>query len=194
MSDGETIRIASTRDPDGEPVCELAWGQKHWYAPVADVRRTALDLVTCAAYAEMMREMILKAGIPPSTVEAFATSLLRGVGRRQSQPWSGGGFGAATTMDLIPASGIHKPTGERLACVLLACSGMDGMLTADEAREMAGIWLATAEATESDQLVAEAYRATHRGNDAGLTTLFGYLRKLRGRTDQPPGGGPAAGV
>lgn len=176
------IRIASTRDPDGEPVCELAWGGRHWYPPVADVRQTALDLVTCAAYAEMMREMIVGAGIPPATVEAFATVLLRGAGRKQGNAWSGGGYGTATTMDLIPASGTHKPTGERLACVLLACSGMDGMLTADEAREMAGIWLAAAEATESDQLVAEAYRATHRGNDAGLTTLFGYLRKLRSRS------------
>ncbi len=40
------------------------------------------------------------------------------------------------------------------------------------------IWI-TSEATESDQLVAEAFRATQRGNDAGLDRLFGYLRKLR---------------
>ena len=63
--------------------------------------------------------------------------------------------------------------------MLLARGDTQGMVTADEAREMAGVWLAAAEATESDQLVAEAYRATHRGNDAGLNTLFGYLRKLR---------------
>lgn len=175
MSDDGTIHIASTRGPDDEPVCELTWGPLQWCAPVADVRQTALDLVTCAAYAEMMREMVTGAQIPPATVEAFTSVLLQKTGRTQ-------GYGATTTMDLIPASGTRKPSGERLAVVLLVCSGMDGMLTADEAREMAGIWLAAAEATESDQLVAEAYRATHRNNDAGLTTLFGYLRKLRART------------
>lgn len=168
----DTIWITSTRDPDGEPVCELSWGSQDWYAPVADVRQTALDLVTCAAYAEMMRELIITAKLPPPTVEAFTTSLLRGAGRRQA-------FGTGTTMDLIPAGAKYKTTGQRQAVVLLEHGELDGMVTADEARTMAGAWLAAAEATESDQLVAEAFRATQRGNDAGLDRLFGYLRKLR---------------
>lgn len=170
MSD--TIWIISTRDPDGEPVCQLTWAGQDWYAPVADVRQTALDLVTCAAYAEMMREMIVGAQIPLKVVEAFTTSLLRSGGRTRA-------YGTAATMDIIPAGAMHKPTGQRQAVVLLARGRLDGMLTADEARTMAGAWLAAAEATESDQLVAEAFRATQRGNDAGLDRLFGYLRKLR---------------
>jgi len=172
----DRISIASTRDPDGEPVCELTWGGEHWYAPVADVRQTALDLVTCSAYAEMMREMVAGAKIPPATVEAFTTVLLRDSGRDHA-------FGTESTVEVMPASGVHKPTGRRRAVVLLARKWMDGMVYADEAREMAGQWLAVAEATESDQLVAEAFRATQRGNEGGLDRLFGYLRKLRERAN-----------
>jgi len=168
----DTLWIVSTRDPDGDPVCELTWAGHRWYAAVAAVRQTALDLVTCAAYAEMMREMITTAKLPPATVEAFTTSLLRGAGRT-------GSFGSPETADILPAGAVHKPTGERWAVVLISRGSMDGMLTAEEARTMAGAWLAAAEATESDQLVAEAFRSTQRGNDTGLDRLFGYLRRLR---------------
>jgi len=78
----DTLWIVSTRDPDGDPVCELTWAGHRWYAAVAAVRQTALDLVTCAAYAEMMRELITTAKLPPATMEAFTTSLLRTTGRR----------------------------------------------------------------------------------------------------------------
>lgn len=171
---GETIWITSTRDPDGEPVCELSWGGQDWYAPVAEVRQTAQDLVTCAAYADMMREMIVTAEIPPKTVEAFTASLLHNAGRTRA-------YGSAGTVDIVPAGAVHKASGERQAVVLLSHGKRDGMVTAEEAREMAGVWLAAAEATESDRLVAEAFRATQPGNDAGLDRLFGYLRKLRER-------------
>jgi len=167
----DAILIESTRGPDDEPVCLVTFGPHQWYAPVAAVRQTALDLVTCAAYAEMMRELIVTAKVPPGTVEAFGTSLLRAAGRTRP-------FGSPDTIDIIPA-GARRPSGRREAVVLLARGKTDGMVTADEARTMAGQWLAAAEATESDQLVAEAYRATHRGSDAGLERLFKYLRQLR---------------
>lgn len=122
----ETVWIASVRDPDGKPVCELAWGAERWSAPVADVRQTAMDLVSCAAYAEWIYLMVTRVGLPPATVEAVTVDLMRIAGR-------------------------------------------------------AGHWMAAAEATESDQLVAEAFRATQRGNEPGLERLFGYLRKLRDR-------------
>ena len=82
-------------------------------------------------------------------------------------------------MDLFPASGTKRATGKREARVILRRGDMDGILTIAEARQMAADWMAAAEATESDQLVAEAFRATQPGNDAGLDRLFGYLRKLR---------------
>jgi hypothetical protein len=172
MAEPEMIWIVSTRDPDGKPVCELTWASQSWYAPVADVRQTAMDLVSCAAYAEWIHLLITKVGLPPATVEQITLDLMRIAGRTRDH-------GTDATADLFPASGTRKATGQREPRVILKRGDLDGMITPAEAREMALAWLETAEATESDQLVAEAFRATQRGNDAGLDRLFGYLRKLR---------------
>jgi hypothetical protein len=169
----DTIWIVSTRDPDGKPVCELSWGAERWHAPVAEVRQTAMDLVSCAAYAEFIHLLITKLDLPPATVEAVTLDLMRIGGRTRDH-------GTEATVDLFPASGTVRATGKREARVILRRGGLDGMLTIAEARQMAGDWMAAAEATESDQLVAEALRATLPGNDAALDRLFGYLRKLRG--------------
>jgi hypothetical protein len=170
MSD--TIWITSTRGPDDEPVCELSWGGERWYAPVADVRQTAMDLVSCAAYAEWIHLLITRVGLPPAAVESVTLDLMRIGGRTRDH-------GTDATISLFPASGTVRATGKREPRVILRRGDTDGMLTIAEAREMARDWMATAEATESDQLVAEAFRATQPGNDAGLDRLFGYLRKLR---------------
>jgi hypothetical protein len=172
MAEGESIWIVSTRDPDGKPVCELAWGPEHWHVPVADVRQAAMDLLSCAAYAEWMHLMLTKLNLPPATVEAMTLDLMRIAGRTRDH-------GTDATIDLFPASGTRRATGQREPRVILRRGDQDGMVTPAEAREMALAWLEAAEATESDQLVAEAFRATRQGNDAGLDRLFGYLRKLR---------------
>lgn len=54
-----SIWIESTRDPDGQPVCLVTFDKLQYYAPVEDVRATAIDLVS-----------------------AFATDLLAGGGKR----------------------------------------------------------------------------------------------------------------
>jgi hypothetical protein len=164
--DNDTIWIESTRGPDHEPVCRITFGPVQCYASVEDVRQTAIDLVTCAAYAEMMMTLITRANLPPATVSQFATDLLSGGGRHS--------FGAKATMILLPA-GSSK---QRQALVLVKRGSQDGALTPDEARAMALAWLAAAEATESDQLVSEALRATG-SDDETQEKLFGYLRKLR---------------
>jgi hypothetical protein len=168
----DTIWIVSVRDPDGRPVCELSWGGERWHAPVTDVRQTAMDLVSCAAYAEFIHLLITKLDLPPATVEAVTLDLMRIGGRTRDH-------GSDATIDVFPASGTVRATGEREARVILRRADLDGMVTIAEARQMAADWMAAAEATESDQLVAEAFRATLPGNDAGLDRLFGYLRKLR---------------
>jgi hypothetical protein len=162
----ESIWIESTRGPDDEPACLLTWGALQWYAPVEDVRQTALDLVTCAAYAEMMMTLIIQVKLPANVVSQFTTDLLSDSGRRF--------FGAKTTVTLMPAGSSKR----RKAYVLLKRGSMDGMLSPEEARAMALRWLAVAEATESDQLVSEALRATG-SDDAGQGKVFGYLRELR---------------
>ena len=170
MSD--TIWIVSTRDPDGKPVCELTWGTLSWYAPVADVRQTAMDLLSCAAYSEWIHLLIAKLNLQPGMVERITLDLMRIAGRTRDH-------GTDATVDLIPASGTRQATGQRDAKVILKRGDQDGMVTPAEARAMALQWMTAAEATESDQLVAEAFRATQRGNEGGLDRLFGYLRKLR---------------
>ena len=162
----ESIWIESTRGPDDEPVCQVTWGPIQCYAPVEDVRQTAIDLVTCAAYSEMMMTLVLKVGLSADVVSQFTTDLLSGAGRSY--------FGAKTTMTMLPAGSTKR----REALVLLKRGSQDGMLSPDEARAMALRWLAAAEGTESDQLVSEALRAT--GSDEAATEkLFGYLRELR---------------
>lgn len=168
---GPGIWIKSTRGPDDEPACEVTWGPLQCYAPVADVRDTAIDLVTCAAYAEMMMTLIVRVDLSAAIVSQFATELLAGRDKRY--------FGAKTTMTLLPAGSSKR----RQALVLLKRGSLEGALSPDEARAMALAWLEVAEATESDQLVSEALRGTGVPGDA-QDRLFGYLRHLR---KQPEG-------
>lgn len=171
MTDGnDSIWIESTRGPDDEPACLLTWGALQCYASVDDVRETAIDLVTCAAYAEMMMTLVLKAGIPAATVSQFATDLLSGGDKRF--------FGTKATVTMLPAGSSKR----REAFVLLKRGSQEGSVSPAEARAMALRWLATAEATESDQLVSEALRATGT-DDAGQEKVFAYLRELR--TERP---------
>jgi hypothetical protein len=165
VSGDEAIWIESTRGPDDKPVCHLTWGRVRCYPPVAAVRLTAIDLVTCAAYAEMMMKLV-NLGLAAGQVSAFTTDLLRDSKRHR--------FGDPSTMSLLPA-GSSKG---REALVLLTRGTLKGALSPDEARAMALQWLEVAEAAESDQLVSEALRATGSG-EGQAETLFAYLRELR---------------
>jgi hypothetical protein len=166
MADEDTIWIESTRDPDGEAACLITWGALQCCASVDDVRQTASDLVTCAAYSEMMMTLVVKVKLPASVVSRFATDLLSGAGRSY--------FGAKTTVTMLPAGSSERQE----AFVLLKRGSRDAAISPDEARAMALRWLVAAEAAESDQLVSEALRATGSG-DAAQEKLFGYLRRLR---------------
>jgi hypothetical protein len=169
---GGGIWITSTRGPDEQPVCEITWGPLQCYAPVQDVRETAADLMTCAAYAEMMMTLVTQAGLPAGVVSQLATSMLAGREKRF--------FGAKTTMTLLPAGSSKR----KQALVLLKRGSLDGELFPDEARAMALYWLAVAEATESDQLVSEALRATGVPDET-QERAFAYLRELRSPARMP---------
>lgn len=163
------IWIVSTRGPDDEPVCEITWGPVQWYASVADVRQTAIDLVSCAAYAEWIHLLLVKVKVPPKVVEQVTVQLMRLGGRTDDH-------GLGTTINLYPASGRNK-AGVRQPAVIMRRGGLDGMVSPAEAREMALAWFAAAEATDSDQVLSEALRALHPGVDA--ERLFAYMRELR---------------
>jgi hypothetical protein len=168
----DTIWIQSTRAPDGEPACQVDWGPLQWYAPVEDVRQTATDLVTCAAYAEMMMAIVLRVGVPPEMASQFMTDLLADADRHA--------FGADTTLSLLPAGSSRR----REALVLMQRGSQKGALSPDEARAMALHWFSTAEATESDQLISEALRSTGV-DDETQEKVFGYLRALRAEDVTP---------
>ena len=172
MTDSDSIWIESTRGPDDEPCCLITFGPLQAYASVDDVRTTALDLITCAAYSELMMTMVVKVSLSAGVVSRFATELLSGAGRSY--------FGAKTTLTLLPAGSTRR----REALVLLKRGSQAGELSPDEARAMALRWLAVAEATESDQLVSEALRATG-SDEAGTEKVFGYLRELRSAREVP---------
>jgi len=163
------LTVESTRGPDDEPACLLTWGALQWYASVAEVRETALDLLACATYADMMLIMVQVVKCPPQIVGHFAGDLLERSGKRY--------LGHPATVLLTPAGSSTRAE----AMVLLKRGSIDGYLTAAEARPMALGWLSAAEATESDQLVSEALRALHM-DGVIQEQLFGYLRKLRERS------------
>ena len=160
------IWVTSGRYPDGEASCKITWDGQEWIAPVEDIRVTALDLVTCAAYAEMMMKLI-DLGLPPQHVTAFTTDLLSDAGRRM--------FGTEQAITVMPAGSSKR----RQPLVLLKHGPLKGSVSPAEARGMALGRLEAAEASESDQLVSEALRATGIADVAAQGKLFGYLRSLR---------------
>lgn len=161
----EALWVESTRGPDDEPACLLTWGPFQWYATVAEVRKTAMDTVSCAAAAETLMLLVAKLEMPGPMASRLLGELLAGTGRE---------FGTDGTVELVPAGSTK--TGD--AVVLLRRGSKRGSVLAVTARKMALQWLEAAEATESDQLVSEALRGT--GMDAeGQERVFGYLRELR---------------
>lgn len=162
----DILTIASTRGPDDAPVCQLTWLGESWYAPVDDVRQAALDLVTCAAYGEMMMLAVTQLKLGGRLATAFTTDLLKHSSVK--------GFGSSTTVLMMPAGSTM--TGE--AVVLLTRGDHRGMVDTGEAMKMALRFLQAAEATESDQVVAEAMRGA--GIDHGTSErLWSYLTQLR---------------
>jgi hypothetical protein len=167
---GGHVWIESTRGADDEPVCLVTVGPYQSYPSVDEVRRTAIDLVTCAAYAEMMGRLIRKVKLPPETAAEFVSDIMASSGRRF--------FGTVHTLMMLPATQHHG----RSPVVVFDRGKWDGLVTADEARDMALYWLSVAEATESDQLVTGAM--ADAGIPAGVQAMIFQLLHAQ-RSDQP---------
>ena len=168
MTGTGTIWIVSTRGPDDKPVREITWDAKRYYAPVEDVRQTAIDLVTCAAYAEMMMKLA-GLGLPAvQTCPRFTSDLLSDAGRSM--------FGSRKTVTLLPA-GSTKNAVRRWCC----CGAAHRRVPCHRMRP--GGWRRTGSRSRKPpnrtRLVAEALRAT--GCEADTGKVFGYLRELRDR-------------
>lgn len=161
------LLIESTRTHDGEPACLLTWGPLQFYSEVAAVRETALDMVVCSVYSEMMMEMNTRAKIPPEIVSAFASAMLAHRTKRY--------FGHKTNVMLTPAGSSERNE----AMVLLRRGSHKGYVTPGEARQTALDWMEAAEASESDTLLGRALEALPDRPDDLDERLFDQLRQLR---------------
>ena len=173
----ETIFIESTRDRHQHGnACLIVWGPQQWYAPVADGRQTAEDLFTCAAYADLIGEL-LRAGLDNATVARITTGLLHD--RRPRH------FGAPQTVYLLPAGSSKRKAG----VVVLSRRNafhkgrVDAYLDPDEARAMARAWFTAAEASESDTLFSATLERAGWMTEAEMDALFGLLNDIR--SDDP---------
>ena len=164
-----SVLIESTRGPDDIPVCALTCAGRLSYPSVEDVRATALDLVVTAADAEAC-VLLAGLGLDAGTITAFIEDLLRRRGKKR--------YGTRQTLLLAPAASTK--TGLAWVRVLQPGSRDDGgVLTPDEARQMARDWFEVAAGTEADQLLAEALRSctTITGYQQG--SLYQYMAALR---------------
>ncbi|MFI6819243.1 hypothetical protein ACIBG7_43130 [Nonomuraea sp. NPDC050328] len=167
----DVITIVSVRDADRPAGCLISWHGRDWIAPVAAVRDTALDLITCAAYADMLIHVTLKLGLDPDTASRFTGDLLVSQSGRCS-------WGHDETLTLLPVGSTKDKRG-----LVWIWHGreLQGVVTTQEARQMGLDWLSAAEATESDQLVAEALRTAGGLDEPRIEGLFAYLHELRSR-------------
>jgi hypothetical protein len=170
--DDTVITIVPGRDPDASASCLLSWQGLDWIAGVDRVRATALDLVTAAAWAELMMLLIVKTRLPVGTVSAMAGDLLARSGRTE--------LGSQATVTLTPVGS----SATRTPLVLLRRGPLQGLLTTTGARQMGLDWLSTAEAADSDRRVTQALRVVGELSEPRIEALFAYLRDLRsGGTD-----------
>jgi hypothetical protein len=164
-----SVWIESTRGPDDEPVCALVHGGRRSYPPVDDVRSTALDLIVAAADAEAC-VLLAGIGLDAETITAFAEDMRRRRGRAF--------YGARSTFLVGPAASTK--TGRAWVRIHPGGGvGDDGMLTPDEARQMARDWFEVAAGTEADQMLAEALRTCATVTPDEEESLYAYMGALR---------------
>ena len=176
----EVISIESTRDPgDAGRACLVRWGAVERYASVDDTRRTAEDLMTCAAYADLIGEL-LRIGLDAKSLAGLMRSI---VSKRQQRY-----FGTPQTLFLLPGGSSQRKVG----VVLLGRRDLfhqgktDGVLTADESRTMPRAWLEAAEASEADSLLHQVLSRADWLSGEELDAVFGLVRDIRSETEGSP--------
>lgn len=180
MTKLDVIFIESTRDRKGHGnACLIQWGPQQWYAPVADVRQTAEDLFACAAYADMIGEL-LRAGLDGGTVERMVTALLRDRKPRY--------FGTPRTLYVLPGGSSARKAG---AVALSRQNAFrkgkaEAGLHPDEARAMGRRWFTVAEASESDTLFSSVLERAGWMQEAEMDALFGLLNDIRSGKERMP--------
>lgn len=177
----DLILIESTRDRHKHGnACLITWGQHQWYAPVDAVRATAEDLFTCAAYADLIGEL-LRAGFGPAIVGRMTTAMLADRKPRF--------FGTPQTIYVLPAGSSARKAG---AVVLSRRNAFhkgkaQGALDPGEARAMGRAWFQAAEASEADTLFSSVLERAGWMQEAEMDALFALLSDIRGGSVEAPG-------
>lgn len=174
MSDPKAdIWITSRRaQDDAPPVCLLSWDGQEKYVPVPAVRQVAEDLMTCAAYADLIGEL-LRVGLPGDVIEPMVAAIASKRDRKY--------FGAKGAIFLRPGGSSARKQG----AVMIAHRNLfddgkyNGSLSPDQARTMARRWFQAAEASESDTLFDKTLRRAGWLSDADLKAVFDHLYDIR---------------
>ena len=175
-----TIWIESARDRYAHGnACLIRWQGRERYASVGDVRATAEDLFSCAAYADVIGELI-RLGMEGPLVTRF----LQGIMRDRRPRF----FGRPSTFFMLPGGSSAR----RVGAVAIGRRDLfhqgkaDGQLSADEARAMGRQWLSAAEASEADTLFGAVLENAGWMVEAELDALFSLLNDIRGGTAEVP--------
>lgn len=177
----DVIFIESTRDRKGHGnACLIQWGAQQWYADVADVRQTAEDLFACAAYADMIGEL-LRAGLDGGTVKRMVTAVLL----KDRKPRY---FGSPRTLYVLPGGSSARKAG---AVALSRQNAFhkgkaEAGLSPDEARTMGRQWFVAAEASEADTLFSAVLERAGWMREAEMDALFGLLNDIRSGKENTP--------
>lgn len=182
MTRKDGIWIESLRDQHSlGNACQIIWEGREWLASVDAVRSTAEDLFTCAAYADLIGELI-RLGINENHISGMVGSMLAGRDRSY--------FGHKNTLMLTPAGSTKRKVG----VVVIRRGSLSGELSSEEARKMGRRWLTAAEASEADTLFSEVLRRAGWMVPEELDALFGLLHDIRGGdASVPPDRGVGAG-
>lgn len=171
--DDSGIWIESTRALKDQPAaCLMRWDGVERYVPNEDVRQTAEDLMTCAAYADLI-EQLLQIGLEPDYLGPLMTDI---VSKRQPKY-----FGTPRSLFLLPGGSSERKKG----VVMLGHRNLfhqgksDGYVFPDKARSMARQWMTAAEAAESDTLFDKVLRRAGWLGDGELQAVFELLYDIR---------------
>lgn len=164
--------LRSHDSQDAELSCLLTWGDLQWYAPVTAVRQTSVDLMTSAAYAELMATLI-KMGLDSQHITAMVSDAIHGAlnGRIPYQ----GMLGTDHTISVMPSASSVRKAG----VVVLQHGSLGGVVSPAGAREMAGHWMQVATGSECDEITATALRDVLSVDREQTSGLFAYMRALR---------------
>jgi hypothetical protein len=175
----KTLWVESTRDPDGDPIGLLRWGPLECFATAADLTATAMDMLDCAAYAEVMMQLV-EIGLPVGHVAAFVGDLLKARGKPT--------FGMDSTVHLVPAGSSKRKLPLVLISRVQLPAGREtengplrGSLDPAAARQMARQWLEVAGGIATDQLIMRALPMSWSpSGDLDVEKLFTTMRDMRG--------------